>query len=94
MGFMKKLVEDMSYELGYYGNLDAPMARYAIDKLSCYMAVMPIEEAITMAIQSGRIAQDILNQMIDERVAINAKVCNPLESMRLARMQRLMRGDL
>jgi len=94
MGKMRELAEEISYGLGYDGVLDAPIVKGCLEKLSCYMGTMPFEEAVKMAVQGAKIAQREMDKIIDIRVGINSVVCNPLESLRLARMQRQLRGTV
>jgi hypothetical protein len=56
MGQVKKMAEDISWALGYEGDLDAPVVRYALEHFDCYMHSKPLE-AKDMAIQAGRNAQ-------------------------------------
>ncbi len=92
MGQMKKIAEKISYSLGYDGVLDAPVVRGCLEKLSCYMETMPFMDAVKMALEGAVIAKREVDKIIDARVAINSVVCDPVETIRLARMQRQMRG--
>jgi len=94
VGQMKKIAEKISYALGYEGVLDAPVVRTCLEKLSCYMEAMPFDEAVKMALEGARIAEREIDKIVDTRVAINSVVCDPLESLRLARMQRQLRGTV